>query len=242
MLYKLFAPPQDSLDRWRSGMCKRKHWRKTFQWISLNRAHAELIAWEQEINKGFRELCHPHINLRLGRFVSCSDNEHYPPIVLAAHDVGHETTCWPGGTTYVDWRIPDAEGRPRYAHTFLTPCTPFQCSRPRTYAAGEITPGLLQRARRSQCDFSQCQATCATDEQVDAALQSASSGFVHALHLHECCQQLTRYEPLGNRCPLFMRKFKAGAEDRLQQVLAPMIFQQAPAPATGPRLPWARRH
>lgn len=41
-------------------MCKRKHWRKTFQWISLTREHAELIAWEQEINKGFRDLCHPH--------------------------------------------------------------------------------------------------------------------------------------------------------------------------------------
>lgn len=113
----------------------------------------------------------------------------------------------------------------------------------RTFSKEEISPGLLQRARRSQCDFSQCQTTCATEEQVDAALQSASSGFVHALQLHECCQQLIRYEPLGDRCPLFMRKFKAGTEDRLQEVLSPMIAQQqAPAPTSGPRLPWARGH
>lgn len=114
--------------------------------------------------------------------------------------------------------------------------------RHRTYTAEDITPGLLQRARRSQCDFSQCQPTCATEEQVHAALQSAASGFVHAHKMHECCDQLTRYEPLGDRCPLFMRKFKAGTEGRLQEVLSPMIAQQAPPPSSGSRLAWSRRH
>ncbi len=215
------CPPttQDSLDRWRPGMCRRKHWRKTFQWFSATRSHAELIGNEVEINHAFRGLCHPHINLKLQRFVSCSDNEHYPPVVLAAHDVGNETTCWPGGTTYVDWSEPDKEGRPR------------------SFDAQDVTLELFQRARRSQCDFSQCTPSCATEEQVEAAIHSAAHGFVHASSMHECCHSLSPYMPLSDRCPLFMRKFKWRAEAELMEVLLPLITRQR-APKT--LLDWLR--
>lgn len=174
-------------------MCKRKHWRKTFQWISLTREHAELIAWEQEINKGFRDLCHPHINLKLGRFVSCSDNEHYPPVVLAAHDVGHETTCWPGGTTYVDWRIPDLEGRPRYVHRvvffsanhissstgrfWLKKSRPACCSAP--VAASATLRNASQRVRLTSKSTRHCSrlrvALCMHIRCTSAAISSHSS-------------------------------------------------------------------
>lgn len=217
-----FNNQQDSLDRWRPGMCRRKHWRKTYQWFSATRPHAELIANEEEINNGFRELCHPHINLKLRRFVSCSDNEHYPPVVLAAHDLGHETTCWPGGTTYVDWRRPDKEGRPR------------------SFDAQDVSESLFQRARRSQCDFSQCSPTCATDEQVTAAVESAGRAFVHVLSMHECCQSLSQYAPLNDRCPLFMRKFKPSAEPQLMQVLPPLITRPPPPPPPNTLVAWLR--
>lgn len=73
-------------------------------------------------------------------------------MLLASKGEGPGTACWPGGNTYVDWTYMDAEGRPA------------------SFSKEDLGPPLLYRARLSQCDFSSCNATCSTSEQVGGEL------------------------------------------------------------------------
>lgn len=55
------------------------HWRKSPQWVTLTRAHAELIVADQHVKNKFKEHCYTtwkHI---------CVADEHYIPTLLGSY-------------------------------------------------------------------------------------------------------------------------------------------------------------
>ena len=76
--------PMHSIGRWDQGMLPvvpREMWRKSGQWITLNRKHADIVARDYSVASEFEEHC-PH-----------EANEHYFGVVLAVHGLEQETAC-----------------------------------------------------------------------------------------------------------------------------------------------------
>lgn len=59
----------------------REMWRKSGQWITLTRKHAELVVQDHSVASEFEEHC------------ELEANEHYFGVVLAVHGLENETTC-----------------------------------------------------------------------------------------------------------------------------------------------------
>lgn len=205
----------ENLDRWHYHMSKKEVWRKTSQWFSLLRHHAEIVVEDEEMNAEFAEHCHPGWQPDQwgnSRWVSCSDNEHYIAVLLAHKKQGRNTACWPGGTTYVDWTHMTSEGRPM------------------SFDAEELTPDFFNRARLSQCNFVSCEPSCATPTQVMLALLSAKHAFVDlqeglavagaaAISPHKN----VTYVPLDPKCSLLLRKVHATDAEHTRGVMQEFI-------------------
>ena len=67
-----------------------QHFKKSEQWVGLQRRHAQLIANENAISKQFEQ-----------SRIKFAD-EHYIPTVLSTYHLSKETTC-SAGITYTDW-------------------------------------------------------------------------------------------------------------------------------------------
>lgn len=78
--------------RWRPDLdtihFDKEHWRKSAQWTALNRKHAEIVANDTIVIKGFANV------------IPC--DEHYVPSLLASFKLDDETTC-SDGFSYVHW-------------------------------------------------------------------------------------------------------------------------------------------
>lgn len=178
-----------NLERWNDKMetsnFKKHHWRKTSQWFSCTRKHAQIIVDDTEVNDAFEKFCFPYHDHVRRRNVSCSSNEHYTAIVLAVAGLAHETTCYGGGTTHVDWSKMNNEGRPR------------------SFRKREIRDRLILHARSRQC----------TMDEIDAALHAASRRFVPvaALPVSGMFPRLAApdYPAINANCSIFIRKFPA---------------------------------
>lgn len=96
--------------RWQPGMLKanvtQSMWRKSSQWVSLQRHHAQAVADDTTVDAVFREECYCRKKTdgsgEWSRF--CVSDEHYIPTILAIQgsDVRNETYC-SDGLTYSKW-------------------------------------------------------------------------------------------------------------------------------------------
>lgn len=81
-------------------------WRKSSQWVSLQRHHAQAVVDDTTVDAVFREECYCRMKTdgsgKWSRF--CVSDEHYIPTLLALQgsDVRNETYC-SNGLTYSKW-------------------------------------------------------------------------------------------------------------------------------------------
>ncbi|KAL4439715.1 hypothetical protein ABPG75_002716 [Micractinium tetrahymenae] len=107
------------VERWNAalympGLLIPDKWRKSTQWKSLTRAHAELVAADRHLAPRFERECYsylPPVMVRPAYVVaqnrtwvhrSCISDEHYIPTLLAIHGRDQETTCY-DALTAADW-------------------------------------------------------------------------------------------------------------------------------------------
>ena len=63
------------------------HWRKSSQWFSLSRSHAQLLVQDRYVKPRFQKFCNGY---RDGQF--CVPDEHYVPTTLAVYGAQSEVT------------------------------------------------------------------------------------------------------------------------------------------------------
>jgi hypothetical protein len=78
-------------------------WRKSSQWFSLIRSHAELALKDYEVFRAFQEHCRSGWDEDLKKWRDCYSDEHYVPTLLALHGKENETFKETGSVTYADW-------------------------------------------------------------------------------------------------------------------------------------------
>jgi hypothetical protein len=74
-------------------LLRKHHWRKSWQWWELTRAHAELVLQDTAIDDVFRQYCHETWEPELKRRRVCFSDEHYVATLLAVHGRDNETDC-----------------------------------------------------------------------------------------------------------------------------------------------------
>ncbi len=141
--------------RWHPAMqrgepaIRRADWRKSSQWITLTREHAQVFVNDTAVDAIFREHCTQRdFDVEVGQGFHCYSDEHYIPVLLSHKQLGHETDCV-GGVISADWSRGGAS--------------------PRTYQPEETNASLFADLRG---------ATCQSQLAVDMAPQmfTASSG------------------------------------------------------------------
>jgi hypothetical protein len=83
----------------------RSHFRKSSQWVTLSRAHAEIVGLDQHVYSQFRMYCRTQklcIPSPAGTGHICIADESYVPSVLAAYGQ-MDATDRIGHSTYTDW-------------------------------------------------------------------------------------------------------------------------------------------
>ena len=126
-------PQQSMIRRWSDVMktprMNSSHWRKSSQWWSLRRKHAELVVRDVEVFDSFAKHCHYDFDGKIGRVRDCISDEHYIPTLLAVEGIENETVCgeegW--GVAAVDWSRGGAH--------------------PKSYRAREVSVGLMRSLR-----------------------------------------------------------------------------------------------
>ena len=74
-------------------LLRQHHWRKSWQWFELTRAHVELVLQDTVIDDVFRRYCRETYEPELKRLRICFSDEHYVPTLLAVHGRDNETDC-----------------------------------------------------------------------------------------------------------------------------------------------------
>lgn len=184
---------QDTISfwRWKPELSPRDLWRKTSHWITMTRPVASMVLHERQVDAAFEAHCQDH----------CSNIEHYIPTMLAVHNLVHLTSC-SRGTTYVDWSVKNEEGRPR------------------TFAAEELSAGLLQFARVQTCDAEPWAAT-------RSALRGMAPVGVLGTAACAAAAEAPEYAALEPQCSLFVRKVAAEAAEAAVALVAGLT-EEAP--------------
>ncbi|KAK9829906.1 hypothetical protein WJX72_008600 [[Myrmecia] bisecta] len=104
-------------------------WRKSSQWFTLTRRHAQLIDSDVELDALFEQHCVRGWDEALNRARGCYPDEHYFPTLLAYYGLEKETSC-ASNTVYVDWRGAD--------------------SHPRSFQPEEVTAKRVRRIREGK--------------------------------------------------------------------------------------------
>ncbi|KAK9822232.1 hypothetical protein WJX81_002852 [Elliptochloris bilobata] len=187
--------PNNTMDRWTPAMLPavtEALWRKSPQWVVLNRKHAELAAADTAINAVIRDHCTVGYDDLLGRERDCYSDEHFVPVLLAAHGLDNETTC-AGNTMSVLWS--STAGKHNGKH-------------PRSYGPRAVTIPVFQYLRQG---LGESRAEC-TSAQASARARDV---FLHADELPalRCpAEGGGAWDPERQAgCPLFARKFEAEA-------------------------------
>ena len=159
-------------------------WRKHWQWFSLIRKHAKVVADDKTIIDIFSKHCYTFREPTFwapnsGAARECFSDEHYISTLLAMHGLDHETDCL-GVNMHADWQHKDGY-------------------HPKFYTADETTPALINSLRLPLhgCNY-------------DAAIDSANHVFKHLDTLSEgdCIGEAQPpVQWLGYQCPMFARKF-----------------------------------
>ncbi|CAL5228886.1 g12101 [Coccomyxa viridis] len=80
---------------------KQHHWRKSSQWVTLRRDHAQIIGEDKELADIFIKWC--YMEWQDNNWRDCYSDEHYLSTLLASKGLDNETDCF-GGTTYTSWQ------------------------------------------------------------------------------------------------------------------------------------------
>jgi len=79
-------------DMLESGM-RPADWRKSWQWVALSRAHAQLAVDDEEVDAFFRGLCRRKWDQSWCDYRVCYSDEHYVPTLLAMRGEDNRTDC-----------------------------------------------------------------------------------------------------------------------------------------------------
>ena len=153
-------------------------WRKHWQWFTLIRKHAQVVADDRTVIDIFSKHCYTFQDRR-NKELECFSDEHYISTLLAMHGLDHETDCL-GVTMHADW-----------AHK--------NGSHPRSYTAEQTTPGLINSLRLPLhgCNF---------DAAIESANHVFKH--IDTLSERDCIgDPQPQMQWLGYQCPLFSRKF-----------------------------------
>ncbi len=196
-------------------------WRKSWQWVALERRHVQLVVQDTDVDEIFRSLCRPRWDDDWCDFRVCYSDEHYIPTLLAVHGLEDETDC-AGELTDRDWsRVPSTSAHPW------------------EYKANDISEVLFKKLRHPE--LKGCERAMVIQSGLsghfttaDQLIAKASRGRTSTLSrggLIDTCKLardasfnlIPPYLPLDSRCPLMARKFSKETAD-LVEALAGWIF------------------
>ena len=196
-------------------------WRKSWQWVALNRSHASLVIRDTEVDGIFRTLCRPRWDHDWCDFRVCYSDEHYIPTLLAVHGLDNETDCV-GELTDKDW-----------SRVKATDAHPWE------YQAKEVNEALFTRLRHPEVDgcersmliqsglsglFTTSETLMSKASRSDAAKASQGEPVdICKLVRETTYNRVPSFVPLGPRCPLLARKFAADTTDAVE-VITGWIF------------------
>lgn len=166
-------------------------WRKSWQWVALNRAHAELAVRDEAVDAAFRATCRRRWDPEWCDHRVCYSDEHYFPTLLATHGLENETDCF-GELTDRDW------GR-----VAATDPHPWE------YRPREVGPALfraLRHAERPGCRHAEGVGAAAAAQFMAAAALGASRAAM-CDDLEAGAAAAAGFRRLGPYCPLLARKF-----------------------------------
>ena len=197
-------------------------WRKSWQWVALERRHVQLVVQDIHVDAIFRSLCRPRWDHDWCDFRVCYSDEHYIPTLLAMHGLENETDC-AGELTDRDW----SRVEPTSAH-------------PWEYRANDISEVLFENLRHPEligCDRSMLIKSGLSGHftTVERLVAKASRGDASGLSGGgpvDICQlardiafnRIPSYVALDSRCPLLARKFSEETAD-LVEALAGWLFE-----------------
>jgi len=103
--------PRGQLDTWRwtwrmampPYLIAAGFWRKSSQFFSLIRSHAELVLRDKDVFLGFQKYCISDWDEDYKTWRNCYTDEHYIPTLLAMHRKENETFQEVGSVTFADW-------------------------------------------------------------------------------------------------------------------------------------------
>ena len=196
-------------------------WRKSWQWVGLERRHAHLVVQDTEIDSIFRLLCRARWDHDWCDFRVCYSDEHYIPTLLAMHGLDNETDCT-GELTDKDWsRVKSTDAHPW------------------EYKVKEISEVLFEKLRHPElvgCErsmliqsglsghFTTAERLIAKASRTDAAKANRGEPVdVCKLARDATYNRMPSYVPLGSRCPLLARKFSHETAD-VVEALSGWIF------------------
>lgn len=111
---------------------RRSDWRKSAQWFSMIRSHAEVALRDKVVFTAFEDYCRTAFDGDVGKFRECYSDEHYLPTLLYMKGLQEETVPSPLGITAADWSK-------RSPH-------------PHEYISEEVTPLLFTTRLRNNSD------------------------------------------------------------------------------------------
>ncbi|KAI3434431.1 hypothetical protein D9Q98_002508 [Chlorella vulgaris] len=219
-------------DRWHSalylpGVLGPQRWRKSAQWKSLIRQHAQLVVADRQLAPRFERECYSYFPPKIGQppYVAaqqrqwvprtCVSDEHYVPTLLAVHGQDQRTTC-SDALTAADW-VPGLWS-------------------PLIHTAADVNADLVFRLRKERWSDVDCQAaeaeasaatmfrrrgaavTLAGQPVPVAAGGSSGSGNVRRLWQQEGQQQQHQQQQAGQQAgqQADQRQQQAGQQQRMQ--------------------------
>ncbi|KDD75019.1 beta-1,6-N-acetylglucosaminyltransferase enzyme, partial [Helicosporidium sp. ATCC 50920] len=216
--------PPDGVPRWRpyyrvNGVLEPRAWRKSSQWVSLSREHAEMVAGDSAMWRVFEKQCYslvPGSRVKMPPYLAaqgrrwsesrdCVSDEHYVPTLLVAGGAGAETDC-DAVLTSARWE------KGKWS--------------PHEFGAGEVSADLLWQVRQHH---DPAHAPCDWRPALESLkplwrLRGGGEGEARRAKLGPDEESTpfgvgdARYRGMSAGCPLFARKFEPEAAAALVKV------------------------
>ena len=222
--HEIIADPRSRVDAWwhpdmdeerwswrmalSGARIRRSDWRKSAQWFSMIRSHAEVALRDKVVFTAFEDHCRTAFDGDLGKFRECYSDEHYLPTLLYMKGLQEETVPSALGITAADW----SKASPH----------------PHEYISEEVTPALFTTRLRNNSD---CPSVAAQHVAVQEAARRNFVSIEHAFGQQRTalCSKRRKEEPINasvpslnspslpSGCSFLARKFPVGSA---QAVLA----------------------
>lgn len=186
--------PAHSINRWSERMLPlvpRGMWRKSGQWVTLLRKHADIVSEDNAVASEFEEHC------------EMEANEHYFGVLLAVKRLENETTCTSNAMSCV-W-----------------PWETGEMSHPVTFQADQITEDLVLERRQDAPKHAKRQKRCKDQDAIRMAEESfveVASDWRVGCHWR-AKTQYNHSTLSGHECALFARKMSPFAKLQVEDVV-----------------------